>query len=233
MAVTSNSHKAIDNLLRAVADRAREKCVKLKAVKKVSGDDAGPNDELIEVTKSNDDPKLTEYPLVGGTAWLFSREELDQTFDYLFVDEAGQVSLANAVAMATCARNLVLVGDPMQLAQPIQGVHPGESGLSALEYILAGHATAPADRGMFLPVSRRMHPAVCRYISDIVYEGRLRSDPDTERQQINRQRSSEKALPSAGIGFIEVRARGQQSVFTRRGRGAGSDLQDSAWVVVP
>ena len=208
MAVTSNSHKAIDNLLRAVADRAREKCVKLKAVKKVSGDDAGPNDELIEVTKSNDDPKLTEYPLVGGTAWLFSREELDQTFDYLFVDEAGQVSLANAVAMATCARNLVLVGDPMQLAQPIQGVHPGESGRSALEYILAGHATAPADRGIFLPVSRRMHPAVCRYISDIVYEGRLRSDPDTERQQINRPRSSGKALPSAGIGFIEVEHEG-------------------------
>ena len=208
VAVTSNSHKAIDNLLRAVADRAREKCVKLKAVKKVSGDDAGPNDELIEVTKSNDDSKLTEYPLVGGTAWLFSREELDQTFDYLFVDEAGQVSLANAVAMATCARNLVLVGDPMQLAQPIQGVHPGESGRSALEYILAGHATAPADRGIFLPVSRRMHPAVCRYISDIVYEGRLRSDPDTERQQINRPRSSEKALPSAGIGFIEVEHEG-------------------------
>jgi hypothetical protein len=72
------------------------------------------------------------------------------TSGYLFVDEAGQVSIANIVAMGTCAKNVVLVGDPMKLSQPIQGSHSGESGLSALEYLLAGHNTVPADRGIFL-----------------------------------------------------------------------------------
>src|ERR1700676_3230754 len=72
----------------------------------------------------------------------------------------------------------------MQLSQPIQGAHPGESGFSALEYLLAGHNTVPADRGIFLPVSRRMHPDVCRFISNIIYEGRLESDSGAARQKI-------------------------------------------------
>jgi len=38
-----------------------------------------------------------------------SRPEFDQAFDYLFVDEAGQVSIANVVAMGTSAKNIVLV----------------------------------------------------------------------------------------------------------------------------
>lgn len=204
VAVSSNAHKAIDNLLLAVAARAREQNFALKAVKKVSGNDEGPADDLIETTNSNDADALDPYHLVGGTAWLFAREDFDQAFDYLFVDEAGQVSLANVVAMGTCAKNLVLVGDPMQLAQPVKGAHPGESGMSALEYCLAGHATAPEDRGIFLPVSRRMHPEVCRYISDIVYDGRLSSIPGAERQRILWQGTAPHSLPAAGIGFVEV-----------------------------
>ena len=126
VAVTSNSHKAIDNLLLAVAKRAREAKFRLKAIKKFSNGDA-PDDPAIESTTANDDPRLASYPLVGGTAWLFARVEQDQQFDYLFVDEAGQVALANIVATGTAARSIVLVGDPMQLAQPIQGTHPGQS----------------------------------------------------------------------------------------------------------
>ena len=154
VAVTSNSHKAIDNLLMAVAERAREAGVELKAIKKISNGE-GPDDPAIETTTDNEDARLATYPLVGGTAWLFARPEHDQQFDYLFVDEAGQVSLANIVATGTAARNIVLVGDPMQLAQPIQGVHPGQSGSSALAYLLNGVSTVPADRGIFLPG----HPA--------------------------------------------------------------------------
>ena len=133
VAVTSNSHKAIDNLLMAVAERAREAGVELKAIKKISDGD-GPGRSGDRGDDDNEDARLASYPLVGGTAWLFARPEHDQQFDYLFVDEAGQVSLANIVATGTAARNIVLVGDPMQLAQPIQGVHPGQSGSSALAY---------------------------------------------------------------------------------------------------
>ncbi|WP_290895172.1 hypothetical protein [Hoeflea sp.] len=93
------------------------------------------------------------------------------------VDEAGQVGLANMVAIGRAARNIVLVGDPRQLPQVIQGAHPHPANLSCLDWMLGDHATVPPDRGIFLPVSRRMHPDVCRFISDQVYEGRLTSHP--------------------------------------------------------
>jgi uncharacterized protein len=89
------------------------------------------------------------------------------------VDEAGQFSLANAVAVARGAKSMVLLGDPQQLAQPTQAVHPGESGVSALEHLLEGHRTVPADRGVFLDRSYRMHPELTAFVSDLAYEGRL------------------------------------------------------------
>src|SRR5262249_2859306 len=96
--------------------------------------------------------------LLAGTAWLFARKELDGRLDYLIVDEAGQISLADAMAMGTAANNLILIGDPLQLAQVSQGVHPGGSGLSVLEHLLGEEATIPEDRGVFLEHSFRMHP---------------------------------------------------------------------------
>jgi predicted RecB family nuclease len=198
--VASNSHKAIDNLLCAVLDRANEAGVKIGVVKKGSEPITGSHAAAISHTDNNRDPKLFTESVVGGTAWLFSRPEFDQAFDYLFVDEAGQVSIANVVAMGTSAKNIVLVGDPMQLPQPIQGAHPGDSGLSALEYLLAGHNTVPADRGIFLPVSRRMHPDVCRFISMIVYEGRLASDEGAGQQRI----FDDSKPPLSGVHLVEV-----------------------------
>lgn len=200
VAVASNSHKAVDNLLCAVVDRATECSENVKIAKKGGDEFEAAYSDQIHQTEKNDDAHLFSASVVGGTAWLFSRDDFEQGFDYLFVDEAGQVSIANIVAMATCARNIVLVGDPMQLSQPIQGAHPGESGLSALEYLLAGHNTVPADRGIFLPISRRMHPAVCRFISDIVYEGRLTSDESAAQQKI----LDDPARQLSGVGLIEV-----------------------------
>jgi len=121
--------------------------------------------------------------VVGATAWHFARYAAP-AFDYLFVDEAGQVSLANILAMSRSTRNLVLVGDPMQLPQPLQGTHPGRSGESCLEYLIDGHRVVPGDRGIFMPVSRRMHPAVCSFISGAVYQDRLLSDDAAARQDL-------------------------------------------------
>jgi hypothetical protein len=90
---------------------------------------------------------------------LHSKNAPATTYDYLFVDEAGQVSFGNLVAMAGAAENIVLLGDQMQLPQPVQGVHPGETGLSSLEYLLEDKATVPEDRGIFLNETRRLHPA--------------------------------------------------------------------------
>ncbi|MBZ9864218.1 TM0106 family RecB-like putative nuclease [Mesorhizobium sp. CA15] len=198
IAVASNSHKAIDNLLFAVADGAAELKRPVSIAKKNGhAGDEGYN-RSIYVATSNNDRQLFSASVVGGTAWLLARPDFEQTFDYLFVDEAGQVSLANLIAMGTCAKNIVLVGDPMQLPQPVQGAHPDESGLSALEYRLAGHNTVPPDVGIFLPVTRRLHPDLCRFISDTVYDGRLRSNEHAARQAIVVEE------PASGVRLCEI-----------------------------
>lgn len=175
IAVSSNSHKAIGNLLGAVADRARQEGVVCRVVQK-SADDG--DDEVrpgIMFVSDNDAPEIAAAHVVGATAWHFARYA-ETAYDYLIVDEAGQVSIANILAMARCARNIVLVGDPMQLPQPLQGSHPGDSGRSCLEYLIDGHRVVPSGRGVFIPISRRMHPRVCGFISTAVYEDRLGSD---------------------------------------------------------
>src|SRR5206468_12184135 len=99
--------------------------------------------------------------VLGGTAWLWSREEFFETVDVLFVGEAGQMSLANVLAIAQSARAVVLLGDPRQLDQPQQGTHPEGADVSALEHLLPGHKTIADDRGLFLEETWRLHPAIC------------------------------------------------------------------------
>ncbi|HZZ95188.1 MAG TPA: TM0106 family RecB-like putative nuclease [Usitatibacter sp.] len=204
--VTSNSHKAINNLLHAVEERAVEAGIQIRGLKKSNRDEPDSmlnGTMIVDVTDSKDVIGATER-LVGGTAWLFAEPELEQAFDYLFVDEAGQVSLANLVAVSTAAKNIVLLGDQMQLGQPIQGVHPGRSGESTLEYLLDGAPTVPPDRGIFLGTSWRMHPDVCRFISDAVYDSRLAAAPGNERQTLVLDRSAHPALLATGIRFLPV-----------------------------
>ena len=175
--VSSTSHKAIHNLLREVEEVAAEAGVDFRGLKKSSGgaDSVFTGRFDRASTGSNAGFADPEVQLVAGTAWLLCRPELDGTLDYLFVDEAGQVSLADALALGTAARTLVLLGDPVQLAQVTQAIHPAGSGVSVLEHLLGEHATIPEDRGLFLEHSFRMHPDVCRYISDAFYAGRLES----------------------------------------------------------
>jgi uncharacterized protein len=142
--------------------------------------------------------------LIGGTAWLFSDPAADQHLDYLFVDEAGQVALANLVAAGTCAKNLVLLGDQMQLSQPVQGVHPGRSGDSALDYLLDGAATIAGDRGIFLAKTWRMHPEVCRFISDAVYDGRLEPEAANARRRLVLRADAHPLLEPAGIVHVPI-----------------------------
>lgn len=199
--VASNSHEAIRNVLLGCLKALDyvELPITLDLVHKVSGDEDGyPNGCAVRRTTDNADAAAGGH-VVGGTAFFFAREENIQAFDWLFVDEAGQVGLANMAAMGRAARNIVLVGDPRQLPQVIQGAHPEPANLSSLEWMLGEHATVPPDRGIFLPVSRRMHPAVCRFVSEQVYEARLTSHPDTARQRVSRT-----PFPEAGVFWVPV-----------------------------
>ena len=205
IAVSSNSHKAINNLLTAVEARARETGFTFNGAKRAtqgSPDSVHAGDLIKSVF--NKDHVLAEHQLVGGTAFHFALPRELGAYDYLFVDEAGQVSLGNLVAMAGCARNIVLVGDQMQLPQPVQGVHPGESGLSCLDYLMRDHATVPPDRGILLNVSWRMHPDVCEFISQTIYEGRLLPHPQTSERHLVLTPSAHPILKSAGIAVLEI-----------------------------
>jgi predicted RecB family nuclease len=202
--VASNSHKAINNLLLEVEREAQEKGVQFRGAKKCSDEEHRANGSLIADLFENSDVSTGNYDLIAGTVWMFARPEFDQLLDTLFIDEAGQVSLANVVAMGVSARNIVLVGDQMQLGQPIQGVHPGDSGQSALEFVLGDLATVPPDRGIFLPATRRMHPDVCRFISDAVYEGRLHAEASNAAQGLVLSTGADPALRASGICWVPV-----------------------------
>jgi uncharacterized protein len=196
--ITSNSHKVVLNLMRECGAALRESGGELRGIK-VGGEATDPffeaNPGVGFVSGSTGAVGRYTGGVVGGTAWLFSRPEWEGQLDFLFIDEAGQVPLANAVAVARSAHDLVLLGDQMQLEQPVQGTHPGDASMSVLQYALKDvgasrpdapvfHAVVPPEVGLFLGTSRRMHPSVCRFISESVYEGRLRSHADCARQRL-------------------------------------------------
>ena len=125
-----------------------------------------------------------ELDVAAGTAWLWARSGLADGVDTLFVDEAGQMSLANVLAVAGAARNLVLLGDPQQLAQPSQATHPPGADASALGHILGDRATMPEGAGLLLNQTYRMHPDLCRYTSEVFYDEKLYGVDGLGRQEI-------------------------------------------------
>ncbi len=185
VAVTSTSHAAIHNLLRKVETCMAQRGGSFRGRYKHSL--GSPDSEYVSPLSSayivsedsNEAFGRDDYELAGGTSWLFTRPELDQKFDYIFIDEAGQVALADALAIALCARNVVLLGDPSQLAQVSQGRQPLHVGDSVLQYVLGDAQTVQRDRGIFLDLSYRMQPEICAFISEAMYENRLRPAEST------------------------------------------------------
>ncbi len=118
--------------------------------------------------------------VIGGTGWDFANANKIPrlSLDLLVIEEAGQYSIANTVAVAPSARNLMLLGDPQQLPQVSQGTHPEPVDTSALGWLIDGKHTLPAEFGYFLDCSYRMHPAVCAAVSRLSYDGRLQSFAD-------------------------------------------------------
>lgn len=208
--IASNSHKAINNLLTTTARYCMEQGITTEFFHTCKN--TGPEiDELdIFVIKNNQLPAAVNGSCVlGSTAWGFAQNDMVGMLDYLFVDEAGQVSVANLVGMSRCTRNIILKGDQMQLGQPTQGSHPGESGLSVLEYLLQDHATISSDLGVFLGVTYRMHPAVNEFISEAIYEGRLEPAPGNERQIVKVPEGYKGSLDQeCGLHFIAVEHEG-------------------------
>ncbi len=191
--LTAMSHHAIDNLMQAVVERFAADGVELRAVRK------GAKNPLRGVDDLDDNAACAtgDYHVVAGTSWLFASQAMrENPVDVLVVDEAGQLGLADTLAAAICATDVILLGDPQQLPQVAQAAHPSRSGVSALEHVIGeGTRTIPPDRGALLDVTWRMHPDVCSFISDVVYDARLTSHPSCAGQ-----------TTSAGTGLRWIRA---------------------------
>ena len=209
--VTANSHKVIRNLLDAVAREAEKSGASVNLAQKPGdGTDAADMPAHIALLTSDtarDAITNGTANVVGGTSWLWSREDMASSVDVLFVDEAGQMALANVIAVSQAANSVVLLGDPQQLEQPRKGTHPDGVGISALEHVLAGHQTIPNDRGIFLSETWRLAPSITMFTSELFYEGRLASRPGLERQHL----TGVDGLPSSGLAMIAVEHDGNRN----------------------
>jgi predicted RecB family nuclease len=203
--ITAPSHAAIENVLRAAEKFAREEGRTFAGIYKPKdgGKYDGPHG-MVENAKANSD--VTEdFQLVAGTPWLFARLEHRSAFDLVLVDEAGQFPLSNAVAVGLASENMVLLGDPQQLPQVTQAEHPGGSGASVLEHLLAGEQTVPPDRGVLLTESWRMHPDVCAFVSERSYNNRLRSREECELRRV----TAVGAITGVGLRAIAIQHEGR------------------------
>jgi uncharacterized protein len=208
--VTANSHKVIGHLLDWVAKRAAAEGVAVRIGQKpyaegeCTSDAAEPYTDYGALLAAL---AAGEVNVVGGTAWLWSRPEFAGSVDVLLVDEAGQLALANTVAVSAAARNLILLGDPQQLDQPLQGAHPPGAEASALGHVLAGQSTMPPERGLFLERTRRLHPALCRFTSEAFYEGRLESEAGLAAQDV----AAPPPLTGTGVRYVAAAHEGNSN----------------------
>ena len=205
--VMANSHKVIRNLLIEIG--AADARIGHKAGKE--DDDLDDEAGRISIYVDNDAPLTAlvsgEINVLGGTAWLWARAEYEDSVDVLFVDEAGQVALANVLGVCRTAKSVVLLGDPQQLDQPSKGSHPDGIGSSALQHVLGDSETMPSDRGLFLPVTWRLAPTICHFTSESFYAGQLVSKPGLENQSL----TGTGLFDGAGVWLVEVVHDGNQN----------------------
>ncbi len=205
--VTAVSHKVIDNLLCEVNEAARLQA--LSAPRLVHKDEGDPPPGVEYLANSGAArATIASGTVVGGTVWLWADEDASDALDYLFIDEAGQMSLAHALAASRATTNLVLLGDPQQLEQPQRGAHPDGADVAALVHLVGkGRATVADDQGLFLDTTFRLHPAVCAFTSEVYYENRLLPVAGLEKQLLGGS-----PFAGAGLFLVEVSHDGNQAV---------------------
>lgn len=216
---TAVSHRGIDNLL---VEAMAAGLSGLRCGQKTDSDEAA--DGAIGVTADNGEARALletgEVNVLGGTSWMWAREDFAASVDVLVVDEAGQMSLANVLACAGAGRNLVLLGDPQQLEQPQKGSHPEGSDISALAHLLNGAKTISDECGLFLAETWRLHPSICGYTSEVFYEGRLAPVEGLEQQRID----AGELLRGSGLWWAPVEHGGNGSYSVE-------EVEAVAWLV--
>ena len=201
IAITSNSHKVIHNLLDRIEENAINEKFEYKGLKKSSSSNKDSKYETANIKSLDKILDIKEIQLLAATRFELAKDAYDQVFDFIFIDEAGQISIADTIASTLCAKNIILIGDPQQLPQPSQIIHPDNSGNSILEFLLDGKNTVLDDYGVFLNDTRRLHPKICSYISERFYDSRLNSHEEASNRKIEIKNSSFN-LNNPGISII-------------------------------
>ncbi len=207
--ITALSHKVIRKLLEEVVEAANgENQAGVGCMQR--SDEEEPTDD-IAIARKNEEAwaalESGEANVLGGTSWLWTPEAAFEAVDVLFIDEAGQMGLADVLAVSQAAKTLVLIGDPRQLERPLKGSHPDGAEKSALEHLLADRKTIAAEMGFLLPRTWRLHPAICRFTSELFYEGRLQSEVLTHSRVLE----GHPWLKGAGLWFVPVEHEGNQN----------------------
>ncbi len=207
--VTANSHKVIRNLIDKAIEVSLSAGQAIKAGQKLSSKE--PDTDQLRVYTDNGKAIAAvtsgDVSLLGGTSFFWAREDAANIVDVLFVDEAAQMALANVLAVSQAAPQIILLGDPQQLDQPMQGSHPDGTGVSALHHILAGHQTINAEQGLFLEETWRMHPAITAFNSELFYDNKLHAVSKCAQQDI----VAGGLLFGTGLRYVPVSHTGNQS----------------------
>lgn len=215
--ITAHTHNAVGQLIDEIVKHAADHgFAGTHPVTVIVGtgepDSESESGSTVMIARRKENPKVAKeqsrYQIVAGTSYLFASEAMRKSVDVLFVDEAGQLSLADTLGVSLATKDLVLVGDPQQLKQPTKAAHPGESGLSALEYINRGCDVVPEGYGILLSTTKRMHPSITKFVSEQVYEGKLHSAPGLEHQAV----SGTDWLAGSGLRWWPVEHSGRTTV---------------------
>lgn len=206
--VTANSHKVILHLVEEAIKTGPQFGLDLQCIHKVTE----KTDDQPGLTFSKNNAEVlaaigTTKNVGSGTSWLWARGDAANTVDVLFVDEAAQMSLANVLAISHAAKSIVLLGDPQQLEQPMQGTHPEGTGVSALDHVLGGSQTIDTEHGLFLEQTWRLHPDICAFTSELFYEDRLKPLLGLEHQTVH----STGRVRGHGLRYLPVMHTGNQS----------------------
>ena len=209
--ITANSHKVIRGLVDKTIKAAPERGVNFVCIQKPeSGHKEDPTDYLT-FAKTNDDVisaiRSGAAQLAAATPFFWATENAKNLVDVLIIDEAGQMSLANALAVSQAAPTVVMLGDPQQLEQPTQGTHPDGTGVSALDHLLGGAQTITKAQGLFLATTYRLHPEICSFNSELFYEGKLEAEEDCKRQLI----TSDGPISGTGLRYLPIKHQGNTS----------------------
>lgn len=152
-------------------------------------------------------PELIRYAdVIGATCvGVASRSEISEVdFDLAIIDEAGQIDTANLLVPLVRAKRSVLVGDHRQLPPYVDtgvvrwGAENGDAVIrtllakSGLEILVDG---LPASHIVWLTQQRRMPKIIADFISDMFYDGTLRTMVVREHNQ---------TLFSSPLAFVDT-----------------------------